>query len=186
MNFDLSEFLKYFKSLFSVAFAVLIVGIILLIFEDFLGKFLGIEELLKNYKGILGAMVIFSFLIILALSIDKVKLVFTRYFKARKNRAYYYKKLIELTIDEKAFVFRYLLIDNYLIEVDELDFFTNKKYSMIRAQLLVKQVISAAATKASYTVYMLNEECWEIIQEKPKEIFYEDEFKKYFIEEKES
>ncbi|WP_072216480.1 hypothetical protein [Campylobacter coli] len=86
MNFDLGEILKHFKGLSYIAFAVLVVGIILLSFEDFLGKFLGIEELLKDYKSIFGLSVFVSFIIVLAKAFEQI-VVFYKDIKKKKRFA---------------------------------------------------------------------------------------------------
>ncbi|STA73658.1 Uncharacterised protein [Campylobacter lari] len=193
MNFDLSEFLKYFKSLFSVAFAVLIVGVILLIFEDFLGKFLGIEELLKNYKGILGLAIVLSLIVILAQIFEFLNNVFqdirrkiksNKEYKEKKSK--YRKKLIDLPIGEKYYLVNFLLKNNEILSDYICSTFDGDKLKIVQRSLRSKGIIKLVATDYILETYRLPDIYWEIIQENPKEIFYEDEFKKYFIEEKES
>ncbi|MBT0827393.1 hypothetical protein [Campylobacter lari] len=193
MNFDLSEFLKYFKSLFSVAFAVLIVGVILLIFEDFLGKFLGIEELLKNYKGILGLAIVLSLIVILAQIFEFLNNVFqdirrkiksNKEYKEKKSK--YRKKLIDLPIGEKYYLVNFLLKNNEILSDYICSTFDGDKLKIVQRSLRSKGIIKLVATNYILETYRLPDIYWEIIQENPKEIFYEDEFKKYFIEEKES
>ena len=191
MNFDLSEFLKYFKSLFSVAFAVLIVGVILLIFEDFLGKFLGIEELLKNYKGILGLAIVLSLIVILAQIFEFLNNVFkdirrkiksNKEYKEKKSK--YRKKLIDLPIGERYYLVDFLLKNNEILSDYICSTFDGDKLKIVQRSLRSKGIIKLVATDYILETYRLPDIYWEIIQENPKEIFYEDEFKKYFIEEK--
>ncbi|EAK8023738.1 hypothetical protein E7P89_08540, partial [Campylobacter coli] len=197
MNFDLSEFLKYFKSLFSVAFAVLIVGVILLIFEDFLGKFLGIEELLKDYKSIFGLSVFVSFIIVLAKAFEQI-VVFYKDIKKKRDlqkkynnkKSAYKNTLINLKLDEKMLLMEFLCDETGMIRID----FDCNMYSIHNTAidfLIARKIIffvNDAYTKDECLggIYKIDKLYFEIMQENPKEIFYEDEFKKYFIEEKES
>lgn len=198
MNFDLSEFLKYFKSLFSVAFAVLIVGVILLIFEDFLGKFLGIEELLKDYKNIFGLSVFVSFIIVLAKAFEQIVVFYKDIEKKRdlqkkynNKKSAYKNTLINLNLNEKRLLVKFLCDESGMIRIN---YQFNKYYEELLVAidfLTAKEIIYSV--KDTYTsneyfseIYKIDKIYFEIMQENKKEIFYEDEFKKYFIEEKES
>lgn len=195
MNFDLSEFLKYFKSLFSVAFAVLIVGVILLIFEDFLGKFLGIEELLKDYKNIIGLSVFVSFIIVLAKAFEQIVVFLKKKRDLQKKynnkKSAYKNTLINLNLNEKRLLVKFLCDESGMIRIN---YQFNKCYEELLVAidfLTAKEIIYSV--KDTYTsneyfseIYKIDKIYFEIMQENKKEIFYEDEFKKYFIEEKES
>lgn len=195
MNFDLSEFLKYFKSLFSVAFAVLIVGVILLSFEDFLGKFLGIEELLKDYKNIIGLSVFVSFIIVLAKAFEQIVVFLKKKRDLQKKynnkKSAYKNTLINLNLNEKRLLVKFLCDESGMIRIN---YQFNKCYEELLVAidfLTAKEIIYSV--KDTYTsneyfseIYKIDKIYFEIMQENKKEIFYEDEFKKYFIEEKES
>ncbi|EMS7836833.1 hypothetical protein V7P22_001135 [Campylobacter coli] len=198
MNFDLGEILKHFKGLSYIAFAVLVVGIILLSFEDFLGKFLGIEELLKDYKSIFGLSVFVSFIIVLAKVFEQI-VVFYKDIKKKRDlqKKYNNKKpaykntLINLNLNEKRLLVKFLCDESGMIRI-------NYQFNEYYEELLVtidfltaKEIIYSV--KDTYTsneefseIYKIDKIYFEIMQENKKEIFYEDEFKKYFIEEKES
>ncbi|ULO00743.1 putative membrane protein [Campylobacter sp. RM5004] len=192
MNFDLSEFLKYFKSLFSVAFAVLIAGVILLSFEDFLGKFLGIEELLNNYKGILGLAVFLSFIIVLAKAFEQI-VVFYKDIKKKRDlqnkynnkKSAYKNTLINLKLDEKMLLMEFLCDETGMIRID-FDFNRYDGIDRVVTFLTTRKIIYLACNEYISGIYKIDKLYFEIMQENPKEIFYEDEFKEYFIEEKES
>ncbi|HHY1437343.1 TPA: hypothetical protein ACV1MF_001298 [Campylobacter jejuni] len=192
MNFDLSEFLKYFKSLLSVAFAVLIVGVILVSFEDFLGKFLGIEELLKDYKGIFGLAVFVSFIIVLAKAFEQV-VVFYKDIKKKRDlqkkynnkKSAYKNTLINLKLDEKMLLMEFLCDETDMIRID-FDFNRYDGINRVITFLTTRKIIHLACNEHISGIYEIDKLYFEIMQENPKEIFYEDEFKKYFIEEKES
>ena len=109
MNFDFNGFIKFFGSIYKVAFTLFLSGLFLILSNEHIREVLFLNDFIKTYGVYIGFVTIFSGFILVVFIIEKIGNIFKRKYLLFKTKSEIIKILKDLSFEEKNILIYFLI-----------------------------------------------------------------------------